>query len=322
MYCELKMCPGKQAWDEFVLRSPQGNVFCRSSFLDAYGIDYELLLVQSEGVPVLGVPVFLRGGAPAKAPLPYAMYQGPLFAPEVGALPCHSRIVHGLRLTQFLLDELERRHGRISFCLHHQFTDLRSFSWFHYHERALGQFQIDLRYTGLLDLSRINNFADYLGDIRPLRRRELRKAAGGGWAVENSTDLDLLDRLHRLTFERQGISRPESEGGLLRSIARAALEAGCGEMLVGKNRSGTVAGATLFLWDHRHSYYLVGANDPEYRATGCSTQLMVENIRRAKDRDLRAVDFVGVNSPDRGDYKISYNAEPVPYFIVTWEKPA
>jgi hypothetical protein len=65
----------------------------------------------------------------------------------------------------------------------------------------------------------------------------------------------------------------------------------------------------------------VAANHPEFRKTGCGTYLMIENIRRWQRKGLAAVDFVGINSPNRGDFKTSFNAVPVPYFLATWEKP-
>jgi len=32
------------------------------------------------------------------------------------------------------------------------------------------------------------------------------------------------------------------------------------------------------------------------------------------------VDFVGINSPNRGDFKTSFDAVPARYFLVTWQK--
>lgn len=34
---------------------------------------------------------------------------------------------------------------------------------------------------------------------------------------------------------------------------------------------------------------------------------------------LFRVGFVGINSANRGDFKTSLNAVPIPYFVVTWE---
>jgi lipid II:glycine glycyltransferase (peptidoglycan interpeptide bridge formation enzyme) len=77
--------------------------------------------------------------------------------------------------------------------------------------------------------------------------------------------------------------------------------------------------AVLFIYDDRTAYYLFGANDPEYRNTSAGTFLLMQLIKDAFANGLDEVDFVGVNSPNRGDYKISFNADLEPYFVTSLE---
>jgi len=39
----------------------------------------------------------------------------------------------------------------------------------------------------------------------------------------------------------------------------------------------------------------------------------LDNIALSAQKGLQRFDFVGVNSPQRGDFKLSFNAELVPY---------
>jgi len=57
-------------------------------------------------------------------------------------------------------------------------------------------------------------------------------------------------------------------------------------------------------------------NDPALRNTGAATRLMFDNIEHARQRGLAELDFVGVNSPNRGDFKLSFNPELKLYFEV------
>ena len=82
---------------------------------------------------------------------------------------------------------------------------------------------------------------------------------------------------------------------------------------------GQAASATLFLRDDRASYYLFGANDPAHRHLNAGTLLVVENVRRAFELGLTHVDFCGVNSPQRGDFKTSLGGVVTPYYQATWE---
>jgi ribosomal protein S18 acetylase RimI-like enzyme len=321
MSLSLIDCTDQARWDRLVEESPHGNVFCSSAFLAALGEEYRLLLVEEKGEPLAGILVILRDGQPYPGQYPLTIYQGVLLGPALCRQPPHSRAKQTLVVLDFLLAELEKRYDRICVCLHHRFEDLRSFSWFHYHEPERGRFRIELQYSGVLDLASVADFDRYLGSIRNLRLREHRRAQSKGFSVEPSTDLDTLDRLYGLTFERQGVARANLEVHLLRHVARAALSRGFGELLFCRDDRGVVASATLFIYDQRCGYYFVGANDPEYRQSGSGTYLMLENLRRCQAKGLACIDFGGINSPNRGDFKTSFNATPVPYFIATWEKP-
>jgi hypothetical protein len=317
----LTVCNDKKKWDDFVETSPQGNIFCTTQFLDALGEDYELVLIEENGQLKMGAIIIKQDGKPIKAPYLFTMYQGILFDNSIYNLPKHRCVKKVLETTEYLLSNLQTYYNRISFCLHYNVDDLRCFQWFNYHAPKKGQFSISLRYSGILDLTCWNSFDHYLLNVRTVRRQEYKKAASN-LILESSNDLDTLDQLHCKTFERQGIERNVDAVRLLRSITSSALAEGYGELLICKSADGIAISATVFLYDSRCGYYIVGANDPEYRKTGCGTYLMLENIRQCKEKGLLKVDMVGINSPERGDFKTSFNAVPVPYFIVNWERPA
>ena len=67
---------------------------------------------------------------------------------------------------------------------------------------------------------------------------------------------------------------------------------------------------------------MFAANEPALRNTGAATRLMVDNILEAKRRGMKELDFVGVNSPDRGDYKLSFNPELKLYFTLSYARGA
>lgn len=318
----LTLCTDKTQWDRFVSTSPQGSIFCRSAFLDALGVESDLWLVEENGQPQAGVVILRRNAEPLCAPYSFALYQGILFAGHSRTLPPHSRPKWTLEVTETLLKDLSERYDRLSFCLHYSTEDLRSLQWFHYHAPQLGQFKLDLYYTGLIDLTASPDFETYLTTIRTTRRYEYRRALREDLTVEVSQDIDTLENLYRLTFERQGMELDPAVLQRMRAITAAAISLGFGELLLCRDANGEVASATLFLHDERCGYYLIGANHPAYRNSWSGTFLVLENIRRCQARGLKWLDVCGINSPNRGDFKTSLNAVPVPYFVVIWERPA
>lgn len=322
MSLTLKICTDKTRWDGFVSDSPQSNIFCTTQFIDALFIDYDLLIIEENKQILLGVIVLKKNNKILKSPYSFSMYQGILFSNLINSFPDHKKIKEGLDLINFLLIGMEKRYNLISFSLHYKIEDLRSFQWWHYHELSLGQFKIDLRYTGLINLKDYTDFNDYLGKIRKTRRYEYRQAIKNKLKVERSNDIEKLDYLHQLTFKRQGIVRSENISKNLKNIAKTALSKRFGELLFCNNSKGEATGATLYLYDKKCGYYLIGANHPDYRQTASGTLLMIENIKHCFEKKLVLVDVCGINSPNRGDFKTSFNAKPTPYFEVFWKKPS
>ena len=317
---QLAACNDDQVWDDFVDRSLQGNVFCKTAFMSALGAKLERWLVSEDAKVVAAYPVLLNDKEPITAPHRFTLYQGLMFHPEVDAQPLHRGVQHKLKITDFLLEQLVEQYSRISLCSHPNLGDIRAFLWFNYHQPEKGVFTVQTSYTGLLDLRQFER-EKHLREIRTLRKREILRARTEGYKVVDSNDIDTLDRLHELTFKRQGLSRPESDGTLVRSIAETGLKHGFGRCLMAINPAGDVASANLILFDKRAEYYLIGANHPDFRPSGASTYLMLEAIEHAAKAGAKYFDFVGINSPNRGDYKVSFNAQPVAYHTLDWKRP-
>ena len=314
---EINFKEDKRTWDAFVSTSPQRSVFVYSKFLDSLLANYDLVTCYHKGKILAGVPViYTDSGQPVDGVFPFTQYQGMLLA-DNSSQAAHSQITHEFRVLESFVAQLTARFNRFCLCHSWRLRDLRPFQWHNYHEPQHGQFKIDLRYTGILDLSRFDDFDDYLSSVRTLRRRELKKASPV-FVLGNSNDGVLLDQLHAKTFARQKIDRTSRESKLVKSILQHAIAGGYGKMSCATLEE-RPASASVFLYDDRTAFYLFGANDPEYRDTGSATLLMMHMIKDACARGVREIDFVGVNSPNRGDFKISFNAELRPYFITSIE---
>lgn len=320
----LKICPDAAVWDDFVQSSPQGSVFVFNSFIRAQGFKPRFYFVSAGASTVAGFPLLFEEGHedPVKAPSLYSMYQGILFSPEISHLPSHSRTGKQHDIVAFILGELTRERTRTSFCLHYNFEDLRPIQWHCYHGSPAEKFGIDLRYTGLVDFNDYPTFDDYLHGIRKCRVQEYKKALKEGYEIIAGTadDIPVFLDLYTKTFDKSDVATPPAHLEMIGRLVRAALEEKWGEFLLCRHPQGSFIGGTLFLYDSKSSYYLFGANDPQYRKSGANTLLLVENLRRTHEKKRRYADFVGINSPRRGDFKISFNATVTPYFLIHQEK--
>ena len=312
MSFQIEICLDNHEWDEFVAHSPQNNLFCKTNFLDSYQREYDLLFV-AKGELILAGVVIIKGddGIPT---IDSFMYQGVLFSKYIESLPSHKKNKKQIDIIEFLLIKLESIYGSISLSLHHSLNDLRGFQWHNYHNSAGLRPALNLNYTGLLDLKKAENFDQILMDVRTVRRQEYNRCVRNEFTIEESNDISILDFLHEKTFERQGVKRSKSEIFLATKLANESLVKGFGRLLICRNVKGAPTSASLFLFDDKTGYYLIGANDPDYRKDGTGGYVVFEQIRHCIEQGLHYVDFMGINSPLRGDFKTSFNASPKAYF--------
>ena len=321
MRLELVRCLDEGEWDRWVADSPQGSPFCSSWFLRALEVGVEKYFLLEDGEPVLGGMLFRRDGRVLRAPLPSCFYQGLLFRPSKD-VPPHRKIRKNLEWTQAFLENLKIHSEALSFCLHPQSPDIRGFSWFHYNEPEKGQFTLQPRYTGIVDLEPFESSQMFLLSVRELRRREYLKSEKSGCRVVETCNEEILVSLFRETFARQGLVCSSDQIGFVARATCAAVRAKVGRIFQCESADGEVLSAALFLHDARTAYYLFGGNSDKASTFGSGTRVMVDAFFESRSRGCMSVDLLGLNSPGRGDFKASFNALPSLYFHAHWEKPS
>lgn len=304
-------------WDAFVAQSPQRNVFVTSKFLDSLNIKYNLVTCYNQDKIVAGTPIIFFNNTPITSVFHYTQYQGIILSSSLKQ-QVHSVISSEFKLLEFFISSLVNRYHELCLCQSWRFSDMRPFQWYNYHEPNNGQFKIDLHYTGILNLQNYPSFEKYSLSIRDVRRQEYKKV-DKILRIIKSDNVTLLDQLHNKTFERQDIKKSDIESSLVRSIAHDALQNNYGDLRIALVNEKPIS-AILFLYDDRTAYYLFSATDPEFREYTPNTIIMLDMIKDYFYKGIKEIDFVGVNSPNRGDYKISYNAELKPYFICSFNK--
>jgi hypothetical protein len=315
---ELAEADDDAQWDALVDASPQGTVFSKTAFLRSLNKPFRRCQVRSQGKVLAQVAVIEDDSGRKMVQAEFTHYQGILFAPAPdGTLP-RQRVVEEFRITEFLIGALCERYAEVAASLSPRFADVRPFLWHNYHEPALGQFRVQPRYTAVLDLQ-VAADEVFTAQARACRRQEWRK--GAAFQVDREADVDDFLELYARTFARQGIALPQPTLDSVRSITAAALDGGYGALSGCATPQG-MASMYLLLFDRTRAYYLFAANDPDLRNTGAASKLMFENIFDARARGMREFDFVGANSPNRSDFKLSFNPELTPYFDVRYQAPA
>lgn len=299
-------------WDGLLAGLDQPTVFSRSGFLRALGCRHRRLEVH-DGAHRLALLALTENDAGDEVKVqPFTPYQGPLFLHRPGSSP-RQRLQDEFRVHAHLATALAERYRRVRLALPWQLQDMRPWLWHDYHAGDRPHYRATPRYTAVLPLAGLDP-ERYLAGVRSCRRQEWRRAAT--LQVQTDIAVEPFMALYAATFERQGL---QLDDGLLQTverITRIATAEGWGRLSGCHGADGRLASATLFVRDRLRSYYLFGANDPAQRSSGASTRLLLDNIFAAAGEGLDELDFVGVNSPDRGDYKLSFDPQLRTYFEV------
>ncbi len=318
MNLELNKSNNYLKWDEFLDQSRQSNVFCTSWLLKLRNKSYDFYFI-SEGKKILATAMVAmdESGLPTNKPW---IYHGIFFNKTIESNQNHSTTRKKIEIIEFIIHELVKRYGLISFSLHPSILDLRAFQWYNFDKQMSGKFFFNINYTSILDLSLYTDFDEYLKSIRSVRRQEYNKCIRDGCQIEISSNIKLLDQLHKMTFERQGLKRNDHDKLLCNQVAKYAIQNNLGQMIICKNKSGETMSAGLFLFHKHCSYYLIGATDQQFRKNSPMTFLILEHIKNLSKLGINKIDFCGINSPNRGDYKLSYNGNITPFYDVSFKK--
>ncbi len=297
-------------WDALIETSPQYTPFMRDDYLEVIGYDAIKYIVYRKKRPFCGIciPVSRETGESVGA-VPYSQYQGLVYqSSDDNYMDYHNN----LEATDLLLDYLYENSGmkKIAFSNSYTVRDIRAVQWHHYHEPEKGMYDINVWYTSIKKLDTEN-----LENISKRRKRDYKQSQGKYHIVcERSANVSDFIDLYEKTFFRQGIELTEWELCTVHKITKLSLEKGFGELWYALDENGRRIDATLFVYGNQTGYYLFGANDPETRSYGGATMLFIEQMKQMVKNGITSFDFIGVNSPQRGDFKLSFGGKIVPYY--------
>jgi len=286
-------------YDEFVASSPQGSLFCTSTWLDAVAPGrWRSHALEENGRVVAAWPTVVRttrfGEVHVGAPL--TPFLGPLFPPGEGA----RRRSREIAFVESLLEQIGPFAHLEARCnpafdywtplRWHGFRQTTNYTW---------------RLPDLSDLDAV--FAGCRENIRG----HVRAAEKNGMTVAEGELSEFLE-LHRRRFARdpEGIERIDAAIG--------APERGRRTILLARDADGDVRAGGYFVHDDRFTTYLLAATDAEAR--GAAALVLWEAIKRASARGT-AFDFEGSMLRHVESFVRSFGGVPAPYSIV-WRTPS
>ncbi|MDC0990173.1 GNAT family N-acetyltransferase, partial [Rhodospirillales bacterium] len=308
-------------WDAFVNSSPQGTVFSETVYLKNLKENPAIWWCLCGEEKAGAVIVIETSDGKSTLAYPNIIHNGVLLAANTKNQNSAQLISEEFRVLAYLSAELPKIYHEIYMTMHYSLIDMRPFIWYLYGEEG-DKYNVDIRYTSLLDLSGTDGISD-LNDspiyiaANKSRRQQIRYGIKHGYVTEEATDLDLFLDLYTRTYERQSIETSDIDFEELKNILAALEAANRLRMFITRDAEKIVGSVALFVKDHKRWYYLFGASNNEIRDGHGGTKVLWDAFTALAEDEIKFLDLEGVNSPQRGYFKLSFGGELVPYYQVS-----
>ncbi|MGM9514205.1 hypothetical protein ACS5PK_08125 [Roseateles sp. DB2] len=313
------------AWDALVQRSPQGSLFCESWFAEAAGEPVQRWAVMQKGTLKAGLCLPVSADARRVIAPDLTIYAGLLYDLD----PDRQRVKRRhdeFQIAEFVATELAARFDGIELQLAPQIEDLRPWLWHDYHGPAGSRYQTDLRYTTVLDIGSLQGLGGQedaaqqsalFTEMETVRRYSVREGWKKGGRVEIVHDSSALLAFYRALMSAQGQPPEESKLQAMAGVMQGLISRGRGAIFHVLDADSALLYAVAYGWDERRAYYLYGAGSPERSAPWQGTLAhWVAFQYLAQEHGLSEVDLEGVNSPQRGWFKLGFGGDLVSYCCV------
>ena len=309
-------------WDTLVDRSPQGTLFSKRAYLKAAGSNFQLYWIAQGAEIKAGVALMVSADGKNCELNDLVIYGGLLFDldPERQLV---NRRNDEFQITEFFIEQIAGIYASIEFQLSPEFIDLRPFLWHRYHDGEHHKFRVDLRYTSYLDISSLRDYqgreeeSPCFSNLETIRRRRVREAKKKAGKVIRGNDVNILIEFYRTLMHRQGSPQSEVKLDCMKKIMDELLKADQGAIYHVLGTDETVIYSIFYGWDAKRAYYLFGAGHPEVSEPWQGTFIHWEAFKDlAQKRNIREVDLEGVNSPQRGGFKLGFGGDLRPYYHV------
>lgn len=314
--------PLDASWDSFVEDSPQGTIFSTSAYLKASGVKPGAFYVK-KGNDIRGAVVLNETNHRIAKLDDLVIYNGVLHKKDLTTKPVRARNERH-EITKFIIDELLLRYDHLEFSLSESFEDLRPFLWLNYHSNnPLDKFELDLRYSSYLNITSLKDSLDgseeslLFKNLDSLRQRNLREAKKVGAQVKIQDCPKLLLQNYVKLMESQNELVEIAKIERMRSIIETLVHKNKAFIACSISPSGANLYQCVFCFDSKRAYYLFGAGDLDASERYKGTLAFWGSFEfLAKKYGIKEVDLEGVNSPQRGFYKLSFGGNLKPYFEV------
>jgi hypothetical protein len=294
-------------WNEFVERSPQGDVFCYSWWLDAITkSNFKIYAAKEQAEIVAGFVAAYDSNNKINEPA-LTRTLGILYKPY-SEPPDRKRSAEERRWLEVLLEKIPH-DDIVQFCTHQTITN-----WLPFKYKGLKQ---TTRYTYILDYKG-RSVKDLWKGLNRGKKNMIIRAGKNGIRLYETDDFEQVITFTGLTYKRQGL-KMKYEPDDLRMLDNAARLHGKRLILSTIDNTGRTHAVIYLAFNNRSAYALVSGGDPALRKMGGHTLVMWEAIKYFHDK-VAYFNFGGSDIRKIEDHVRGFGGVITPYFHIYNEK--
>ena len=312
-----------QKWDQFVDQSPQGTIFSYSEYLAKAGCKFIRHYICLGSEKKAGLVLILSKDEANCILDDHVIYNGVLLSYPHKNQNQVQKLSDEFEMLSFISSELPKMFAKVEMALAPQIRDLRPFLWHNYSDQDALKWKLDLRYTSYVDLRGLNSVPEAEIEQNPLfknlgksRRQEIRYARRDGVFANTSKDFSLFLELYQGTMGAQGIKCSSDDISNKRCLLEYLQKIGKVKQFIVTNLNGEVVSVAIFCLDKKRAYYLFGGNHLNAKSSYSGTIVLWDAFRDLNKSGIEEIDLEGVNSPQRGWFKINMGGNLLPYYHV------
>lgn len=311
-------------WDKFVNDSENGTIFSSSIYLQNSGLDFKLFYIFNKNE--LRAAISLLESREKRGTIidDLVIYNGLIYSQPTYKQNNSQRNSEQFRIQEFVANELTCLYDYIEISLHPTVVDIRPFLWQNFGS-TMPKYVPQIRFTSYLDISdfRTKEKCEEISVYQQAsysRRQQIRYALKKGYKTLHSNETTVFMDFYKKTFARQGLQVDPGKISRMQKLLDSLLAGNVARIFVSQNQCGENESMAVFCWDSKRAYYLFGASDPSKRSGHGGTAVLWNAFLDLSQMGIDLVDLEGINSPNRGWFKLSFGGNVIPYYELKFSK--
>jgi hypothetical protein len=316
MKYEINEITNDYIWDSLLV-DINNSIFSKVFFLKALGIKYKRYSIVDDNVVKACFCILLDDNMSKIIDNVFVIHSG-LYILENNLKNNLGRINNEIfDITSDFVDFITLNYKEIDISLNIAINDIRPFLWYNYFEDENKKFKINVKYTTILNLELLDDPDEFKTNLflnfSKLRRRNIRASKKNNINFSYDIDITSLIDAHEIHLQNQNQIVDKRQKIQMYNLIDSLV----------KNNRATIQGTFVegdlryivcYAYDNLSSYFLFGSPIGDNNVNYLGTASHFNMFNHLKKQNVTRVNMEGVNSPERGHFKLTFGGELQNYY--------